>query len=305
MHYLARRRDERCDPRSLLPGCRSIVVVGLNSYWPDEAVTEPGRGLIARFARREDYHQVMGQRLLALLDWLAAETNRAPKTVGRVAVDSAPILERELAMRAGLGWIGKSCSLINPRFGSWLLLGELLLEIELPADEPWEQPRCGTCTRCLDACPSRALVEPYVLDSRRCLSYLTIELKGSIPKDLRPLVGHRIFGCDLCQEVCPWNQRFSQIPSDDARFQPRPGMATPSLPELMRLDDQGFRRRFGGSPITRAKRRGLLRNVAVALGNWDDAAARPALAAALDDPDPLVLEHVLWALGMIEDNDAS
>jgi len=298
MHYLARRSDERSDPRSLLPGCRSIVVAGLNSYWPDEAMPPPGHGLIARFGRRDDYHQVMQQRLLALLDWLAAETGRAPDTLGRVAVDSAPLLERELAMRAGLGWIGKNCNLINPRFGSWLLLGELLLEIELPPDEPWARPHCGTCTRCLDACPSGALVEPHLLDSRRCLAYLTIELKGAIPEELRPLVGRRIFGCDLCQDVCPWNQRFSQTGSDPL-FRPRAGLTTPSLLELMALDDEGFRRRFRGNPVLRAKRRGLLRNVAVALGNWGSAAGQPALAAALDDQEPLVREHALWALGKI------
>jgi len=303
MHYLARRIDERRDPRSLLPGCRSIVVAGLNSYDPDEAVTVPGHGLIARFGRRDDYHQIMRQRLLALLDWLAAETGHAPDTLGRVAVDSAPLLERELAMRAGLGWIGKNCNLINPRFGSWLLLGELLLEIELPPDEPWERPHCGTCTRCLDACPAGALVEPRLLDSRRCLAYLTIELKEAIPEELRPLVGQRIFGCDVCQEVCPWNQRLSQAGSDPL-FRPRAGLTRPSLLELMALNDEGFRSRFGGSPILRAKRRGLLRNVAVALGNWGNAAARPALSAALDDPEPLVREHSLWALGRIDSDGA-
>jgi len=262
MHYLARRTDERSDPRSLLPGCRSIVVAGLNSYWPDEAVPPPGHGLIARFGRRDDYHQVMRQRLLALLDWLAAEAGRSPDTLGRVAVDSEPLLERELAVSAGLGWIGKNCSLISPRFGSWLLLGELLLEIELSPDEPWARPHCGTCTRCLDACPSRALVEPRLLDSRRCLAYLTIT--GS-----------------------------------DPLFLPRAALTTPSLLELMALDDDEFRRRFRGSPILRPKRRGLLRNVAVALGNWGNAAARPPLCAALDDPEPLVREHARWALGKI------
>ena len=295
MAYLVRRAEERRDPRSLLPGCRSIVVVGLNSFLPEETPTPPGHGLIARYARRADYHEVMKRRLLALLNWLATETGRAPESLGRAYVDTGPLLERELAMRAGLGWIGKNCCLINPRFGSWLLLGELLLEIELPPDEPWAAARCGTCTRCLDACPTGALVEPYLLDARRCIAYLTIELKAAIPEELRPLLGHRIFGCDLCQEVCPWNRRFSR-PGSDPAFRPRPELVSPSLLELMALDEEGFRRRFRGSPIMRAKRRGLLRNVAVALGNWGDPAAVPVLTEALRDPEPLVREHAAWAL---------
>ena len=295
MAYLARRVEERRDPRALLPGCRSILVVGLNSFLPDEKPTLPGRGLIARYARRDDYHEVMNRRLLALRDWLAAETGQPPESLGRAYVDTGPLLERELAMQAGLGWIGKNCCLINPRFGSWLLLGELLLAIELEPDEPWTAPRCGTCTRCLDACPTGALVEPHLLDARRCLAYLTIELKGSIPEPLRRRLGQRVFGCDLCQEVCPWNGRFSQTGRDPA-FQPRPDLIQPSLLELMALDEEGFHRRFRGSPIERAKRRGLLRNVAVALGNGKNPAARPALAEALLDPEPLVREHAAWAL---------
>jgi len=299
MAYLARRIKERRDPRSLLPGCRSIVVVGLNSFLPDEEPPPPGHGLIARYAHRDDYHEVMKRRLLALLDWLAAETGRSPKSLGRAYVDTGPLLERELAMQAGLGWIGKNCCLINPSLGSWLLLGELLLEIELPPDEPWAAPRCGTCTRCLDACPTGALIEPYLLDARRCIAYLTIELKGAIPEELRPLLGQRIFGCDLCQEVCPWNQHLSQ-PGSDPAFQPRPDLINPSLLELMALDDEPFRRRFRDSPITRAKRKGLLRNVAVALGNWDDPTARPVLTEALSDPEPLVCDHAAWALDRID-----
>ena len=295
MAYLARRVEERRDPRALLPGCRSILVVGLNSFLPDEKPTLPGHGFVARYARRDDYHEVMNRRLLALRDWLATETGQPPESLGRACVDTAPLLERELAMRAGLGWIGKNCCLINPRFGSWLLLGELLLAIELEPDEPWTAPRCGTCTRCLDACPTGALVEPHLLDARRCLAYLTIELKGSIPEPLRRRLGQRVFGCDLCQEVCPWNGRFSQTGRDPA-FQPRPDLIQPSLLELMALDEEGFHRRFRGSPIERAKRRGLLRNVAVALGNGKDPAARPALAEALLDPEPLVREHAAWAL---------
>jgi epoxyqueuosine reductase len=301
MAYLRRRCDERRDPRALLPGCRSIVVVGLNSFLADERPPSLGAAIIARYARRDDYHEVMKQRLSALLDWLSAETGTSPAALGRAYVDTGPLLERELAVQAGLGWIGKNCCLISPRFGSWLLLGELLLEIELAADEPWSRTHCGTCTRCLDACPTGALVEPYLLDARRCLSYLTIELREAIPKTLRPLLGQRIFGCDLCQEVCPWNQRFSR-PSSNSAFQPRPDLVNPSLLELMALDDEAFRRRFRGSPVMRARRRGLRRSVAVSLGNWGDPSARPHLAAALSDPDPLLREHAAWALNRIDGN---
>jgi epoxyqueuosine reductase len=295
MDYLARRIDERRDPRSLLPGCRSVVVVGLNSFLPSEGPPAPGHGFIARYARRVDYHGIMKQRLLALLGWLASQTGQTPASLGRAYVDTGPLLERELAVQAGLGWIGSNCSLISPRFGSWLLLGELLLEIELEPDDPHPEPRCGTCTRCLDVCPTGALVEPRLLDARRCLAYLTIELKGAIPEDLRPLLGTTIFGCDLCQEVCPWNQRFSQAGNDPA-FQPRPDLISPSLLDLMAVDDERFRRRFRSTPMARAKRRGLLRNVAVALGNWGHPDARPILELALNDPDPLLREHVTWAL---------
>lgn len=295
MSYLARRVEERDDPRTLLPGCRSILVVGLNSFLLDEGPLPPGHGLIARYARGDDYHEVMTGRLLALRDWLAAETGQPPEALGRACVDTAPLLERELAMRAGLGWIGKNCCLIHPHFGSWLLLGELLLTIELESDEPWPAPRCGACTRCLDVCPTGALVEPYLLDARRCLAYMTIELKGAIPEELRWRLGPRIFGCDLCQEACSWNLRFSQ-PATNPALQPRSDLMQPSLLELMVLDEEGFRRRFWGSPIERTKRRGLLRNVAVALGNWGDAAALPVLAEALGDPEPLLREHTAWAL---------
>jgi len=298
MSYLARRVEERRDPRTLLPSCRTILIVGLNSFLPDEELTPPGHGFIARYARRNDYHQVMQRRLLALLEWLARETGHAPESLGRAYVDTGPLLERELAMRAGLGWIGKNCCLINPRFGSWLLLGELLLKIELPPDEPWTAARCGTCTCCLDACPTGALIEPYLLDARRCIAYLTIELKSAIPEELRPLIGQRIFGCDLCQEVCPWNQRFSR-PSNDPAFRARPELVNPSLIELMALDEEGFRRRFRGTPLMRAKRKRLLRNVAVAVGNWGDPAVLPLLTKAQHDPEWLVREHATWAVERI------
>lgn len=298
MGYLARRIRERSDPRLVWHDCRTIVVVGLNSFVRDEGMGVPGHGVIARYARRDDYHNVIKWRLMALLEWLSGETGRSPASLGRAYVDTGPLLERELAMRAGLGWIGKNTCLISHHFGSWLLLGELLLEIELPPDKPWATPHCGTCTRCLEACPTGALVEPHLLDARRCLAYLSIELRGAIPEALRPLLGHRIFGCDICQDVCPWNQRFSQASSHPA-FQPRSDLANPSLLELMTLKDEQFQRRFQGTPVMRAKRRGLLRNVLVALGNWANPAAQQTLVTALNNPDPLLREHAVWALDRI------
>jgi epoxyqueuosine reductase len=246
----------------------------------------------------------MKERLLELLGWLAGVVDQDAESLGRVHVDTGPLLERELAVQAGLGWIGKNCCLISPRWGSWLLLGELLLRMSLQPDETWTASHCGRCTRCLDACPTGALVEPYVLDARRCLAYLTIELRGTIGRELRPLLGQTLFGCDICQEVCPWNQRFSQT-GGDPDFQPRPELINPSLLELIALDDMGFRRRFRGSPIVRSKRRGLLRNVAVALGNWGHPAAKPFLRTALDDPDPLLREHCSWALDMLNRGSAA
>jgi epoxyqueuosine reductase len=235
------------------------------------------------------------------------ESRSGKALASRAYVDTGPVLERDLAARAGLGFIGKNTLLIHPRLGSWLFLGELLLDLDLPPIGPdFSGPggarpvhgTCGRCTRCLDACPTGALVAPYILDARRCLSYLTIELKGSIPPDLRPLLGNHILGCDVCQQVCPWNRRFAR-PSHEPGFQPRPGALAPSLLDLMALDDEGFRQRFRGSPVTRANRRGLLRNVAVALGNWGDPAAMPALRRALGDAEPLIQDHAAWALERI------
>jgi epoxyqueuosine reductase len=227
-------------------------------------------------------------------------------------VDTSPILERELASQAGLGFIGKNTNLIHPRLGSWLFLGELLCTQDLlPIREPAQHGRegavaaqvavegtCGRCTRCLDTCPTGALVAPYVLDARRCISYLTIELKGPIPRHLRPLLGNHIFGCDICQEVCPWNRRFAR-PTGEPAFQPQADRIAPRLADLMALDDDDFRQRFRRSPVKRAKRRGLLRNVSVALGNWGDPSAVPALVHGLGDAEPLVRGHAAWALGRI------
>jgi len=305
MGYMARpdRVARREDPSLILPGVRSVVCVAVNYYPGDDPAgakrkREAGpRGRISNYAGGADYHDWMLPRLMELASFIRAE---AGGNVGqRIVVDTAPVLERAFAAQAGLGFIGKNTCLIHPRFGSWLFLGEILVDADLsPRGEPIP-PRCGTCTRCLDACPTRALTAPYRLDARRCISYLTIELKGSIPARLRPLIGDWVYGCDLCQRVCPW-QRFARPTAVPAFRLGSPDRAVPPLLGLMALDEEGFRRRFAGSPLLRIGRGRLLRNVAVALGNSGDRRAVPALEDALDDPDPLVQEHAGWALEKIK-----
>jgi epoxyqueuosine reductase len=312
MAYLARpdALARRADLARIQPGVRSVVVVGANYHTvplSPELRDDPARGIVASYAWGSDYHDVLLPRLRQLAASLEAFIGPATGEAAahRAYVDTGPILERELGARAGLGFVGKNTNLIHPRLGSWFFLGELLLTIELPVGEPAAAGgTCGRCTRCLEACPTGALVAPYLLDARRCISYLTIELRGPIPHELRPLVGNRIFGCDICQEICPWNRRFAR-PSPEPAFQPRPGAAGPGLLDLMALDDEGFRQRFRGSPVKRAKRRGLLRNVAVALGNWGSPAATPALARALHDVEPLIRGHAAWALGCVAGGDAA
>jgi epoxyqueuosine reductase len=313
MGYLARPEAvaRRADLARILPGVRSVVVVGANYHTvalPPELRDDPARGLVASYAWGDDYHDLLTPRLGQLAASIEAEVGQA--VAHRAYVDTGPILERGLAARAGLGFVGKNTNLIHPRLGSWLFLGELLLAVELPPVvsvrgglRSNSEGTCGDCTRCLEACPTGALVEPYVLDARRCISYLTIELKGPIPRDLRPLMGNRVFGCDICQEVCPWNRRFAR-PTVEAGFQARPEGMAPRLLDLLALDEEGFRRCFRGSPVKRAKRRGLLRNVAVALGNAGDPAAVPALVEALGDAEPLIRGHAAWALGRLGTREA-
>jgi len=305
MTYLARQAAQRLDPQAVLPGAQTIIAVAASYYigdGPDGGASDPSRGRIARYAWGQDYHQVLQPRLEALLAFLQAEAGRAVH--GRAFVGDGPVLERDAAARAGLGFSGKNACLINQRRGSWLALGVLLVDIDICATHfgsasHISQPNCGSCTRCLEACPTAAFPQPYVLDARRCLSYLTIELRGSIPRELRPLIGNRIFGCDICQEVCPWNRRFAR-PTAEPAFQPRPEQVAPSLLSLLSLDESEFQARFAGTSILRTKRRGLLRNVAVALGNSGDPAAVPALTQALADPEPLVRAHAAWALGQLD-----
>ncbi len=324
MHYLARPDavERRLDPQAAWPELRSALVVAQH-YDPgegDEAAADPSRAVIARYARGRDYHKVIKPKLLALLRWLEAEVGRE-LPAARAYVDTGPVLERELAQRAGLGWFGRNTMLIHPRRGSYFFIGTLLVEVELEPDKPFEADRCGTCRACVDACPTGALLGrdengAPVIDATRCISYLTIELRGRIPRELRPLIGNRVFGCDVCQEVCPFSRRFSR-PTLEPAFSPRgpgepphgverlpsdgwhPGTAAPSLMELMSMDEAGWEAFSRGSPLRRAGRAGFRRNVAVALGNWGDEAAVPSLKSGLSDPDPLVRLHSAWALGRI------
>lgn len=304
MAYLARNAVRRADPRAAVPGARSIVVCGVHyrAAEPDPATwNDPAHGRISRYAWGDDYHDVLLPRLRLLQEWLEARVGRAG--IGRSYVDTGPVLERPVGEMAGLGFQGKNTLLIHPRHGSWFVLGEILVDAELDADQPQQLGSCGGCTRCLQACPTQAFVGPHVLDARRCISYLTIELKGPIPRELRPLMGNHIYGCDVCQEVCPWNRRWGAFTTEPA-FTPRPGLAGPSLLDLAALDDEAFRTRFRGSPIKRIKRRGLLRNVAVALGNWREPASIDPLSRLLYDHEPLIRGHAAWALGRIGGPDA-
>jgi epoxyqueuosine reductase len=300
---VARRRD----PAVLVPGARSAVVVAMEYYNADAdpaATGDPSRGIVARYARNFDYHELMKERLIALQDWINAELLPVH---GRAYVDTGAVLERELAQRAGLGWFGRNTMLIQPRKGSFWFLGTILLDAELAYDAPFANDHCGTCAACVSACPTGALLgrdetgAPR-MDARRCISYLTIELRGPIPRDLRPLIGNRVYGCDICQEVCPWNSFAT--PSTEEAFLAREGLDGPSLIEWMTMTQEEFSARFKGSPVKRAKRRGLLRNVAVALGNWGSPEAVPTLAVALNDEEPLVRGHAAWALGRIPDERA-
>ncbi|HEV8336918.1 MAG TPA: tRNA epoxyqueuosine(34) reductase QueG [Candidatus Polarisedimenticolia bacterium] len=287
MSWLDRRRRERCDPTVLAPWVRGLVLASL-PYSGSPPAAPPGAARISRYARGGDYHRVVRDRLVALG---GVVTDAFPGARVRPVVDTAAVLEKPWAAEAGLGWQGKHTNLIDPDSGSWMFLGEILTDAELESDEPAVTDRCGTCTRCLEACPTGAFPEPYVLDSRRCISYLTIEHKGSIPLDLRPGLGSWVFGCDVCQEVCPWNREAEEgDPSWAAGSEP------PPLRDLMEMSREQFNRRFAGTALRRTGWSRLLRNAAVALGNSRSEDAVPVLEKALQIPDPLVQEHVTWAL---------
>jgi epoxyqueuosine reductase len=299
MDYMHRHGDARGHPESILPNVRSVVMVGINykqqaadSVLSTQYSVHTGR--VSCYASGDDYHDVLRGKLKSLLAWIQEQV---PGAHGRAVIDTAPLLERDFARRAGLGWFGKNTMLIDKKLGSYFFLGALLLDLELPADEPFSTSHCGTCTRCLDACPTDAFVGPNQLDARRCISYLTIELRGAIPEELRQPMGDWIFGCDVCQEVCPWNRKAPA--GREPALQPNVTGMLVDLLELLELSDDDFRRRFRHTAIWRTKRAGLLRNAAIALGNLGDAKALPVLERALGDSEPVIREAAAWAIERI------
>ncbi len=309
MEWMKRGEEKRCNPALVLRDARSVIVLAMN-YWqgnqPEErrsasagaALMPPSNsGRIARYAWGDDYHDVMLVKLKELDAFLSEHGG-----VQKCYVDTGPLLERDFAAEAGIGWHGKSTMLVNQKLGTWFFLGEILTSLELPPDPP-QPSRCGTCTRCITACPTGAITGAHQLDARRCISYLTIELKGSIPREFRPLIGDRIYGCDTCLDVCPWNRFAAE--SREASFALRPEIAAMKLRDFLSLDDEQFRTLFRDSPIKRIKRRGFLRNVCVALGNVGTREDLPRLAEAALDPEPLIAEHAAWAIDRIEERPAT
>ncbi len=292
MHYLPNRAEAYSHPRHVLDGVRSLLVLAFPYRTREPAPPQPGHGRVARYAWGDDYHDLIRERLRRLELFLLA---RAPTASARTVVDTAPLLEREFAQLAGLGWIGKNTLLLNKPSGSWFFLAALLTDLELPPDDARESDHCGTCTACLDACPTEAFVQPYVLDARKCISYLTIERRESIPPELRAGMQDWVFGCDVCQDVCPWNHK--PVTTDEPSLEPRDGATTLDLIALFDLDDASFKARFRRTPLWRPKRRGILRNAAIVLGNQRATEAIPALIRGLSDNEPLVRGACAWALG--------
>ncbi len=295
MDWLAARPERRGDPRVLWPDARTIVMLGVN-YGPDHdplaIAQKSGLAAISVYAKGDDYHDVIKKRLKALARWLIAQAGGDAK----VFVDTAAVMEKPLAAAAGLGWQGKHTNLVSREFGSWLFLGALFTTLELPPD-PAEPDRCGTCRACLDICPTAAFPAPYRLDARRCISYLTIEHKGPIPRDLRPMMGNRIYGCDDCLAVCPWNKFARQ--GREAKLAARPELHAPPLAELAQLDDAGFRQLFARTAIKRTGRDRFVRNVMIAIGNSGDPGLAPCAERLLDDPAAIVRGAAVWALGRL------
>jgi epoxyqueuosine reductase len=295
MGYLERNASKRVNPNEVLSGARSVIVLA-SAYAPKAQKKTGAVGQIARYARHADYHDVLALRLKELTDFV--NTVGGPETQSLWYVDTGPLLERDLAQRAGLGFAGKHTNLISRSLGNWFFISEIITTLELTPDTP-EPNRCGTCERCIQACPTNAITGPFQLDARRCISYLTIELKGSIPEEFRRAIGNRIYGCDICLEVCPWN-RFAKEGAIMKEHE-RADLDQPALLELLGLDDTAFKLRFAGTPMLRTKRRGVLRNVCVALGNIGDEQCLPALERAALDHETLIAEHARWAIEEIRE----
>lgn len=299
MAYLQNRAEARGHPSHVLEGARSVIVVAMIYGRPEPTTPGPTEGKVARYARGDDYHEVLWRRLEELLGWLRTER---PGLIGRAVCDTAPLLERDFAKLAGLGWIGKNTCLIDRRTGSFTVLGSVLVDVELAYDEPLATGHCGTCTRCLDACPTGAIVAPYELDARRCLSYWTIEHKGAITDEIAERLGDWAFGCDICQDVCPWNRKAPS--GSEPSLDPKREWINPDLIAWLDRDPSDFRKALKGTALARSKRSGLVRNAALILGNRTATEAVPALSARLTDLDPVVRSASAWALGRIRTPDA-
>jgi epoxyqueuosine reductase len=297
MAWLERNAEKRVDPQKVLAGAKSVIALAASYDLPNlKFKTQNSKlGVVARYAQFADYHDVLAEKLKLLTTFVNEVGGAEARSLWYV--DTGPMLERDFAQRAGLGFVGKHTNLISRRLGNWIFLAEILTTLEIEPDAP-EKNHCGSCTRCLTACPTQAITAPFQLDARKCISYLTIELKGAIPVELRPLIGNRIYGCDDCLAVCPWNKFARAGRLMKPHF--RADLREPDLLELLRLDDAGFKQKFAGSPILRTKRRGFLRNVCVALGNTGDETALSALRKATQDLEPLIAEHARWAIGEIE-----
>ena len=299
--YTESRVRRGCNPDELLPGARSIIAVGMSYYAPEESDKGPAsfEGKVARYSWGDDYHKLMKERLKALVEGLAQRLDRTIRS--RWYVDDGPMLDRPVAQRAGIGWFGKNTNILTPSHGSWVFLGQVITDLELEPDPPLKKS-CGSCVRCIDACPTGAIVAPYVIDNARCISYLTIENRGPIPRRLRPIMYDWVFGCDICQDVCPVNVKAAY--SKEHAFKTR-RFTTLDLAALLEMTEEQFQERFRNSPIKRAKRVGLQRNACVALGNTGDPAAVPTLAGALSDGESLVRGHAAWALGRLGGEEAA
>ena len=302
MAWIERNAPKRTDPQLVLPNAQSVICLAISYHDenPKSEIRNPKSGIVARYARYPDYHDILADKLKTLTAFINELGGTNTRSLWYV--DTGPILERDLAQRAGLGFVGKHTNLISRTLGNWIFLAEILTTLELDPDTP-EKNRCGSCSRCITACPTQAITAPFQLDARLCISYLTIELKGSIPIELRPLIGNRIYGCDDCLAACPWNKfaREGSLMKPHARTD----LQSPDLIKLLQLDDAGFKQRFSGTPMLRTKRRGVLRNVCVALGNVGDKSALPALRKASEDSEPLIAEHARWAIMQIETRPAT
>jgi epoxyqueuosine reductase len=296
MAWLQRNAFKRVDPSAVLKEARSIVTLAVSYHSSSFSSLSSfqNSGVVARYARYRDYHDILAAPLQTLTDFI--NQTAGPNTLSLWYVDTGPFLERDLAQRAGLGFVGKHTNLISKTLGNWFFIAEIITTADIQSDEP-ERNRCGTCARCITACPTAAITAPFQLNARRCISYLTIELKGPIPVEFRQAIGNRIYGCDDCLAVCPWNRFASE--SRIMREHVRHDLSQPNLIELLALDGAAFKAKFAGTPLIRTKRRGVLRNVCVALGNIGDANALSALEKAAHDPEPLIAEHARWAIEQI------